>query len=130
VAKKTASVEFSQDMAAQVCGLIPAVKQRRECILFDLRVSNRHMKPNDPSKPDGDLENPPLIPYYFGNQIQRESGEFHVAPLGILLGGLNLPINYLTGAPSRKLMGRLIAMGRSKLNQSELATISSHSFNY
>jgi hypothetical protein len=31
-----------------------------------LRVSNRHMKPNDPSKP-GDRENPPLIPYYYGN---------------------------------------------------------------
>lgn len=31
-----------------------------------LRVDNRHMKPNDASKPN-DRENPPLIPYYFGN---------------------------------------------------------------
>jgi len=31
-----------------------------------LRVSNRHMKPNDPSKPN-DGEDPPLIPYYYGN---------------------------------------------------------------
>jgi AAA domain len=31
-----------------------------------LRVSNRHMKPNDPSKPS-DRENSPLIPYYYGN---------------------------------------------------------------
>ena len=31
-----------------------------------LRVSNRHMKPNDPSKPN-DGQNPPLIPYYYGN---------------------------------------------------------------
>jgi uncharacterized Zn finger protein (UPF0148 family) len=31
-----------------------------------LRVYNRHMKPNDPSKPN-DRENPPLIPYYLGN---------------------------------------------------------------
>jgi hypothetical protein len=31
-----------------------------------LRVSNRHMKPNDPAKPS-DRENPPLIPYYYGN---------------------------------------------------------------
>ena len=32
-----------------------------------LRVGNWHMKPNDPSKLDGDRENPPLIPYYYGN---------------------------------------------------------------
>jgi hypothetical protein len=31
-----------------------------------LRVSNRHMKPNDPSH-KGPAEHPPLIPYYFGN---------------------------------------------------------------
>jgi hypothetical protein len=31
-----------------------------------LRVQSRHMKPNDPSKPD-ERENPPLIPYYRGN---------------------------------------------------------------
>lgn len=31
-----------------------------------LRVSNRHMKPNDRSK-ENDGHNPPLIPYYYGN---------------------------------------------------------------
>ena len=31
-----------------------------------LRVRNRHMKPNNPLHPD-DRENPPLIPYYYGN---------------------------------------------------------------
>lgn len=31
-----------------------------------LRVSSRHMKPNDRSK-ENDGQNPPLIPYYFGN---------------------------------------------------------------
>jgi len=31
-----------------------------------LRVANRHMKPNDRSK-ENDGQNPPLIPYYYGN---------------------------------------------------------------
>jgi hypothetical protein len=31
-----------------------------------LRVTNRHMKPNDSSK-ENDGQNPPLIPYYYGN---------------------------------------------------------------
>jgi hypothetical protein len=31
-----------------------------------LTLYSRHMKPNEASRPD-DRENPPLIPYYFGN---------------------------------------------------------------
>ena len=31
-----------------------------------LAIYSRHMKPNEASRPD-DRENPPLIPYYFGN---------------------------------------------------------------
>ena len=34
-----------------------------------LRVSSRHMKPNDPSKPI-DRDNPPLITYYSGNYFR------------------------------------------------------------
>jgi len=33
---------------------------------LELSVYSRHMKPNDPSKPD-DRDNPPLITYYLGN---------------------------------------------------------------
>jgi hypothetical protein len=33
---------------------------------LNLIVDSRHMKPNDPTKPN-DREHPPLIPYYLGN---------------------------------------------------------------
>jgi hypothetical protein len=40
--RPTTSVEFSQGIAAQVCDLILALKQRRECILFDYRCESEY----------------------------------------------------------------------------------------